>query len=169
MTIADLSVKTVIFAFCVAGFTLLTAWTDLRKRKIYNKVTAPMWLAGWLYQAAFYGWQGIQIGVAGFACGFGILFAMWMFGAAGGGDVKLMGALGVWLGADSILKVALISLAIVAVVMCARTICGVVSRKHRPDGEMADGPEVNRHRKQSMGYAAPVAAATWGFLLWSHT
>ena len=36
----------------------------------------------------------------GFGIGFGVLFVLWLMGAGGGGDVKLIGRAGAWLGAQ---------------------------------------------------------------------
>ena len=64
-----------------------------------------MWIAGWIYQAIFFQWDGILNGLGGFGLGFGLFFVLWIIGSAGGGDVKLMGALSVWLGGSLTLKV----------------------------------------------------------------
>ena len=52
------------------------------------------------------------------ATGFGILLVLWLIGGGGGGDVKLMGALGAWVGASLIMKVFFVSAVLIAVMAC---------------------------------------------------
>lgn len=98
--------------FAVLLFTLITAWTDIRERRIPNVLTFPFFFAGIVYQivlCAMFGgsvWQP----VLGLLVAMGILGTMWIAGGTGAGDVKLMMALGVWLGLDKVLVVMLLSL-----------------------------------------------------------
>jgi len=52
--------------------------------------------------------HGLGFSLLGFVTGFGILFLVWILGGGGGGDVKLMGALGAWLGAKATFEVLLV-------------------------------------------------------------
>ena len=106
----ELTTTQVVLLLCVGAFTLAAAVCDLRSRKIPNKMTAPMCVAGIVYQVAFFGLDGLWTALLGFAAGFGILFVLWMIATAGGGDVKLMAALGTWLGWLTTLKVLFCSL-----------------------------------------------------------
>lgn len=164
-----------VFVVIVAVYTLVTAWTDLRLRKIYNQVTVPMWVAGWIYHGIFHGGEGIVIGLQGFAVGFGLFFTLWMIGSAGGGDVKLVGALSVWLGPGLTLKVILVSL-IYVVIGTIAIVAGGVFRKGwqktseryarqnaKSDGENSETTQ-QRAQRRVMGFAMPVALATWSVL-----
>ena len=172
----DLPLDKAVFVISIAVYTLVTAWTDLRSRKIYNVVTVPMWLAGWSYQAAFHGWEGVLLGFGGFAVGFGLFFVLWMIGSVGGGDVKLLGALSVWLGAALTLKVVLASLifvvigtvGMIALGFGRRGAAGINANDVQPAAVPAkDQPESIRRRAQRrvMGFSAPVALATWSVLV----
>jgi prepilin peptidase CpaA len=44
------------------------------------------------------GLDGLILSLVGFVVGFSVFFVLWIFGVGGGGDVKLVGATGAWLG-----------------------------------------------------------------------
>lgn len=158
-----------ILAASMALFTAVAAGWDLRERRIPNRLTLPVFFAGWVYQIAFHGWAGLADAAAGFGVGFGILFVLWFIGGGGGGDVKLMGALSVWMGFKltllvltvSTLAVVVITLGAVAVQMAR----GGVRRTREKYTSRGDGrtPEAaaQRQGRRILPYAVPVAAATW--------
>lgn len=162
--------------FFVGGiilFTLVTCWTDLRTRKIYNWTTLPMWILGWVYQATFFQWEGIFSGATGFAIGFGMFFLLWSMKIAGGGDVKLMGALGVWLGGPLTLKVIIASLIFVTVGMAALLVVRWLNKakpilqsssQSAPTETQTAGP-AQKNQARLMAFAPPVALGTWSVLL----
>lgn len=88
---------------------LISAITDLRKFKVYNSVTIPFFLAGLAYNSLVLGFAGFRAGLLGAACGFILLFFLFVIGKAGAGDVKLLAGLGAWLGASTVLSIFLIS------------------------------------------------------------
>src|SRR5207249_1712823 len=100
----ELSPQLVLFVTSVSLFTATAAVFDLRIKKIPNKLTLPFFGAGLIYQLAYYqlgngiGSPGLIDATAAFTAGFGLLWVLWMIGGGGGGDVKLMGALSVWIG-----------------------------------------------------------------------
>ena len=57
-----------------------------------------MFVAGVVRHLVFHRFAGLGSGLLGSALRFGVLFVLWMVGFAGGGDVKLLGVLSVWLG-----------------------------------------------------------------------
>lgn len=75
-------------------FLVVCGYTDTFHRKIYNKVTYPAMLLGIVGNTIATGWHGLQTSLFGLVLGFGLFFLAWMFGGMGGGDVKLMGAIG---------------------------------------------------------------------------
>ena len=87
-----------VLAAAMVAFTAVAAGWDLREKRIPNKLTLPVFFAGWIYQAVYHGWGGLADAGLGFLVGFGVLFVLWFIGGGGGGDVKLMGALSVWMG-----------------------------------------------------------------------
>lgn len=94
-----------IFLGCLLPAAVI-AYTDYRRHWVPNLITIPMFLTGLAY--AIY--QGYVLGAlvgAGTAFLFGfVLFAM---GGMGGGDVKLMAALGAWFGLFGMLPVILLA------------------------------------------------------------
>ncbi|MFO1040400.1 MAG: A24 family peptidase [Planctomycetaceae bacterium] len=79
-------------------FTGMAMVTDVRTRKIPNWLTVSGFLSGLMFHSFVQGLPGFQFSLLGFATGFGLLLILWIIGGGGGGDVKLMGAVGAWLG-----------------------------------------------------------------------
>ena len=77
---------------------LIAAITDVWKFKVYNALTLPMMVAGLLYHGIFDGRAGLAASALGLSFGFAILLLFYAIGAMGSGDVKLMAAIGAWLG-----------------------------------------------------------------------
>jgi prepilin peptidase CpaA len=77
------------------GFTLGTAaWTDWRKRKIYNKLLGPAFLIAFSLQATQSGWSGVWLSLTGSIVGLALLLIPYLMGGIGAGDVKLLGVIG---------------------------------------------------------------------------
>ncbi len=74
--------------------------TDVRWLQIYNWLTFPALLSGLAWQLAVAGPSGLMDGLLGVLIAFGVLLIPFMIGAMGAGDVKLMSALGAWVGAS---------------------------------------------------------------------
>jgi prepilin peptidase CpaA len=169
---SELTTAQVVLLLCVGAFTLTAAIYDLRFRKIPNKLTAPMCVAGIVYQVTFFHMDGLWASLLGFAAGFGILFVLWMIATAGGGDVKLMAALGTWLGWLMTLKVLFCSLIFVTTGTIGIVVAGMLSQGFRRTkdqylGKNARGKvETSEQRKKRrvMAFAVPVALATWCIL-----
>jgi len=72
---------------------------DLRWHRIPNWVTVPACLTGILYHVWSDGLAGgLAFSLKGLAAGLAILIIPFLMGGMGGGDVKLLAALGCWLG-----------------------------------------------------------------------
>jgi len=80
------------------AIALWIAWGDLRTYRIPNYLTLGAALAGLLFQAIFFGWNGVGSGILGLVLGFFLLFPVYVMGGMGAGDVKALAALGAWLG-----------------------------------------------------------------------
>jgi prepilin peptidase CpaA len=84
--------------------SLVAAATDVWKFKVHNLLTLPLLLSGILYHvlvsgSSEAGWTvGLFNSLLGILCGAGILFLCYLMGGMGAGDVKLMAAVGAWLG-----------------------------------------------------------------------
>jgi prepilin peptidase CpaA len=75
------------------------AVTDLARGKIYNAVTYPAMALGVVLGVIQHGVPGIFFALGGFAVGFFPAFVLFALGGMGGGDVKLLGAIGAIAGA----------------------------------------------------------------------
>jgi prepilin peptidase CpaA len=74
---------------------LIAAITDVWKFKVYNALTLPLLASGILYHGLR---ADLGNSLLGIVFGFGALIALYVIGGMGAGDVKLMAALGAWLG-----------------------------------------------------------------------
>jgi prepilin peptidase CpaA len=181
----ELSLQLIVYLTFVGGFTVAAAYCDLRTKKIPNRLTLPMFGLGLLYQLAFNGLgegilrPGLIDSAAAFLAGFGLLWVLWMIGGGGGGDVKLMGALSVWIGFKPTCLVLAVSTIFVIVGTIGMMVSGVVTNGlfrtkeaylasgHSPNGlPPAAETAVQRQARRIMGYAPPVALATWLVVLW---
>lgn len=68
--------------------------TDLKERKIYNKVLFPFLIIAWIFHAITGGWNGLTEAFLGTAVGLGILLIPYLLGGMGAGDVKLLAVIG---------------------------------------------------------------------------
>ncbi len=78
--------------------TLYASWIDFAQRRVPNWLNALLAAAGIVASAAFYGWSGVGWSAAGLLTGFAVLILPWLMHGMGAGDVKLMAAIGAWLG-----------------------------------------------------------------------
>jgi prepilin peptidase CpaA len=159
-----------VLVVAMVAFTAIAAAWDLREKRIPNKLTLPMFFAGWVYQIAFHGWAGMLDGLAGFAIGFGVLFVLWFIGGGGGGDVKLMGALAVWMGFHLTLLVLVASTVAVVFITMGVVGWGVINRGMRKTQQRLKGKvgetRAEKQARRILPYAVPVAVATWLVLAW---
>jgi Flp pilus assembly protein protease CpaA len=85
------------------AMTILAAACDLRRREIPDSIPLVLLVAAGL--AITTGWSTVGVGsaIAGCCLGFGMSAVLFWVGAWGGGDVKLLAALGAWLGPAALL------------------------------------------------------------------
>lgn len=169
----------VAYVIGVLALTGIAAYTDFRQRKIYNWLTLPFFAAGWVYQFWAHGPTGLWDGLCGFALGFGTYFVLWMVAGGGGGDVKLMGAISVWLGFKLTLYLMIVSTVLVVIdsaVVMAYTVMrfgvhrfkkqylatGKTDSQGRP---VTIESEAQRRQRRVIPFAIPLAMAAWIVLL----
>lgn len=85
------------WAILVPG-VLWASWFDYSQRRVPNRLNLTLILAGFLAQGVYFGMAGIGSGILGLVLGFGLLIVPWLMHGMGAGDVKLLAAIGVWLG-----------------------------------------------------------------------
>ena len=78
--------------------TVIAARVDVRTRRIPNRLTGPAVLLGVVAHVVAHGLPGLWASLLGMAVAGGLLFPGWLLGWMGAGDVKLMAAVGAWLG-----------------------------------------------------------------------
>ncbi len=98
---------------------------DVRGGRIPNWLTYPGIVAALTVRWAAFGLHGLKGGVIGFLIAGGVFFLLFMLGGMGGGDVKLMAAVGSWAGDVRVLAI-LIAAAIAGGVLA---VLYMVSRK----------------------------------------
>lgn len=154
----------------VVGFTLPAAIWDVRTNRLPNWMTVPAAGLGFVFHVvagAMQGptvmegsWNGFVTALLGFAAGFFPLLLVWIVGAAGAGDVKLLGAVGAWLGPRLTLYTYVLSMVVALLASVAVLLIRIWRSRetHSTDGK-SDWRRVP--------YGVPVALATWLVLLWN--
>lgn len=101
-------IESIKYVICLIA--LFTIYTDLRWGKIYNWFTVPVAILGIITSINVAGWHGALEAILGIFLG--LLLYGWMFGLhiIGGGDVKLLMALGAWGGSRYTIEVAILGL-----------------------------------------------------------
>jgi prepilin peptidase CpaA len=151
---------------------------DLGTRRIPQAVTLGGAVAALLFHAASSGWTGAMLSGSGWALGIAIFFVPFALGGLGAGDVKLLGALGAWVGPGDVIWLALyagIAGGILAVlVSLARGYCAEALANLRllTTHWMVNGirplPELTleHSRGPRLAYAVPIFAGTMVSILW---
>lgn len=113
-----------IWRIIVIAFAATAAISDLRWRKIPRAITTAGLLAGLLYHLVFPTDGGFFMALLATVLGFAIGLVFFHLGAIGGGDVKLIAALGAMLGFRSWLlamEVAVLAAGAIALLQAARS------------------------------------------------
>jgi prepilin peptidase CpaA len=147
---------------------VVAGWTDWRSRRIPNWLTVPALLLGIAVNSLALGWFGAKESLLGAGLGLGLLLPFVLIRSLGGGDWKLVGALGAFLGPPRLIEV-LLGTVLVAGVMAAVLIVWKrrVGRTLRNLGRMfaalftlhLPGPEVSLDNPESLKVPFGVAVA----------
>ena len=155
----------------LSALVALTAgFTDARWRRIPNWLTYPAVPCAILLHTLASGWPGAKLSLLGTALGLGVLLPFVLLRSLGGGDWKLVGAMGAFFGPQRLIQVLIYTLlingvmALVLVIWKKRlgktlrnvlTMAGSFFRFHLPGTEMTiDNPEAV---KVPFGVAAAIA------------
>jgi len=121
-------------AVIVIAVALAACLFDLQSRRIPNVLTLGAAVAAFVFAAFNGGLAGLGSSVTGWAVGLALWLPVYALGGMGAGDVKLIAAIGAWLGPAGALHAALyagISGAVLALVVasmngCVRQTCSNV-------------------------------------------
>ncbi|HEU5141279.1 MAG TPA: prepilin peptidase [Bacillales bacterium] len=83
---------------------LVCMYTDIKSRKIYNKVVYPGVFAALVCHLFMDGWGGLLQSFLGLCVGFAILLIPYLLGGMGAGDVKLLALVGAFNGTVFVLQ-----------------------------------------------------------------
>ena len=107
---APIVAATIAFAaLCIVG--------DVRTRRIPNLLSGFAMVAGIVLNTIYFGTDGLLASLGGFALTVGLLLAPFAMGGLGGGDVKMVGAVGALLGPRVTLVALMVGLAFGGVIM----------------------------------------------------
>ncbi len=162
-------------AVLVALYTAIAAAFDYHTRKIPNWLTVSAAFVGLSYHALVPGGMGPLAALAGFAIGFALLLLPAILGGGGMGDVKLLAALGAWLGPTLILvsfglATILAAFAAVTILTASAVAHGFSMTKRRFAASAAGAGSATcstpEKKRRVLPFAVPVAASTWLVLAW---
>jgi Flp pilus assembly protein protease CpaA len=185
-----------VFLGVLLSFLAAASYTDLGRMVVPKQVTLTALALGVILnvmRGALLGGQGIVtwkladgsawlgacdgalFALAGFALGFVLFFAMWVFGVCGGGDVKLFAALGAWIGPYLAICVLAVTLVVIVGFMFARVALGLACGKRMtlsrptPSGPRGTSPGKGKlqPRRRILGFSLPLTIATALVLFWS--
>lgn len=102
-----MEMDTLIFPVLLA-LVLVAGWWDLRYRRVPNALTVTGLLIA-LALRGVAGWEPFASGLAGFGLAFLLGLPLFLLGGMGGGDVKLLAAVGAFLGFGNLLPALLVT------------------------------------------------------------
>jgi len=169
-----------IFIVVVALYAAATGYTDLRMRRIPNYLTVPMAITGLVCSLLpLPGYPTTLLDcLLGFALGFTIFFIPFLLGGGGSGDLKLVAALGAWLGWIHLLiglAFALIFALVVAFVVWTTSFSAgsgkAKAKKIQKPVDRDKNIKTKFRRKRAVRFAIPMALGTWcvlGLMILKH-
>jgi prepilin peptidase CpaA len=168
--------------YLTAALVLIAAFCDLRSRNIPNWLTLGGIAVGLAAHSYLTGWSGLQFSAAGLGLAALVFLPMFMMRWLGGGDVKLMAAVGALTGATNLIVIFIFDamlggvVALIAVITRGRSrrtihnISRIISALLHGKAPHQVSPELEAGNDESMGMprALTIAAATL-LILWTAT
>jgi prepilin peptidase CpaA len=94
----------------LASVLLVAGVTDLRSSKIPNWLTMSAMAGGLLGHSLINGLSGLLFSVKGFGLGLAMFLVLYIIGGMGAGDVKLLAAVGSFIGAEGVLSAGIMAM-----------------------------------------------------------
>ena len=147
---------------------VIAGWTDWRSRRIPNWLTVPALLLGIAANSLAQGWSGAKESLLGAGLGLGLLLPFVLIRSLGGGDWKLVGALGAFLGPPRLIAVLVVTIFVAGAMAVGLVVWKKrVGRTLRNLGRMLaalftlhlPGPEVSLDNPESLKVPFGVAVA----------
>ncbi len=127
----------------VAVVTMIAGVTDALWLKISNWLTLPLLAGGLLFHAFAPSQMGVLFALLGAGLGFGLLVVFFIAGGLGAGDVKLLSAIGAWIGPHDVLVLYIVSAFLVGL---GSLILWTWNRKHLPENSL----ESDSHARKTL-------------------
>lgn len=97
------------FLSCAFAIAAVGAVSDVHRGRIPNWLTYGGVLAALTVRCVVSGWPGLNGGFLGLLVAGGFFYLLFLVGAMGGGDMKLMAAVGAWAGATQATTILIVS------------------------------------------------------------
>jgi prepilin peptidase CpaA len=120
----------------VAALVVVAAAIDIKRHRIPNGLVFFGALVGCALQFAAFGWGGVMAALGGMGLGLVMLAPLYLMGAMGAGDVKLLAMVGSYLGAAGVFAAALLAFVAGGVLAVA------VALRHRALGQLMGNVKV---------------------------
>jgi prepilin peptidase CpaA len=157
------------------GVSLLGGVHDLLTKRIPNWLTFPAMALGLAAQLWFFSWAGLLDGTLGLALGCALFFPIYAFGYMGAGDVKLLMAIGAWIGWSGCWAVAVGSVllgaayALAEITLRGRLRAVIINtylflRSVLVPGLVAEKLKLDHGRKFAFGLCLSLSVAGWIYL-----
>jgi prepilin peptidase CpaA len=157
----------------LVGVLGAAAWWDIRARRVPNQLTVAGLAAALLLRAPL-GVQALLVGLEGFAVAMGVALVFYALGAVGGGDAKLLGMVGAFLGLGplpgALAYIVLLGAGLAVVAMARRGLLLLLFfntvdlfRSKRLVARSDGTRTIDMPQAQTIPYAVPIAAGT---LMW---
>jgi prepilin peptidase CpaA len=146
-----------------------------------NWLTFPMIASGWIFNLAFFGWEGIAVSLVGTVVGLGLLLPLYAIGGMGAGDVKLLAGVGAWVGGTVTFYAFCLSAVVGGVIAVGMVLYRRAWSKHKNQflmilneiasvGSPTELATIAAERKSSMlllPYGIPIAIGTILYFFWA--
>jgi Flp pilus assembly protein protease CpaA len=161
-----------IFVVAVAFYVAAASYTDLHMQRIPNYLTVPTAVSGLVCSLLPLPEYPTTFGdcLLGFALGFTFFFIPFVLGGAGSGDLKLVAALGAWLGWFLLLWALAISLVFATLYAIAVWMAGFLNSGLKPNRRAKNNSgngspaRPKARRRRAVPFAIPVALGTFCIL-----